>query len=161
MCFTNWYNYEIRLLKYTFLSIPLSHRFFVGHIHISAFAPLRAMAFEASLRMIPPAWAFACIVGWSWSTWTESLLGGTKLEATCSPGAQLKLQMGMQSVGPDCLEVKATLKFVWCEPEDPSIKFSAIQIFPTYSMPLTNVVITIKKKKKSILLSCIIMPPEK
>lgn len=68
MRFTNWYNYEIRLLKYTFLSIPLSHRLSVGHIHVPAFALLRAMASEVSLRMIPPALAFACNVGWSWST---------------------------------------------------------------------------------------------
>lgn len=49
MCFINWHGYEIRQLKYTFLSIPLLHRVPVGRVSISAFVLIRAMAFEVVL----------------------------------------------------------------------------------------------------------------
>lgn len=82
MCFSNWYNYKIRWLKYSCLSIPSSHKVPIGHSYLTTVVQIRH---EASLQIIHPAWAVGCTVGWSWSTWTETFLGGTKLKASCSP----------------------------------------------------------------------------
>lgn len=62
MCFTNWYSYKIRLLKYAVLSIPSSHKVPIGHGYLTAFVQIRHAAFEASLQIICPAWAFGCTV---------------------------------------------------------------------------------------------------
>ena len=67
MCFTDWYNYKIRSPKYTFLFIPLSHKVPKEHGYLSAFVQTRQVAFEATLQITHPAWAFGCIVGQSWS----------------------------------------------------------------------------------------------
>lgn len=144
MCFTNRYNYKMRSLKFAFLSIPSSYKVPIGHSYLSTFVHIRDAAFEASLQIIHLAWAFNCAVGWSWSKWTESPLGGTKLEPLCSPERALS--------GTRLLRRKRTLKRAWCEPWYPSTKFFTIQILYSWYTLLANVGIIIKTKQNKTVI---------
>lgn len=95
---------------------------------------------QDNLQIIHLVWAFNCAMGWSWSKWTESPLGGTKLEPLCSPERALS--------GTRLLRRKRTLKCAWCEPQDPSTRFFTIQILYRWYTLLANVGIIIKKKIK-------------